>query len=330
MQDSKLLPTQIDLWIIPKGVKSISKPGNNDDSSGDDSTNDENGNDDDDDDNGYTEYKENENIPFDIDIEKRLKYVKDKEILDDIKASKQVFARNLKTGFEGLIKDRNQRLCIILDRKKLGIKKGGSGGGGGGGGGDGDGDKKNKEKGGGKRRKDKNKNKEIDDDEKNKNNDDDNKRNTGDRLFMYHLNNNLNVSKFEKDDKLLSPSLISNTKQCLLPDIKYIGNIKNKKVFKWQHIGSFHGINGYQFTLSFHIYAQSDVRVYLYHDGYMIRFIPTDIINLLPKIFKNGKFKHFKEIKGLVNKILQNKNLSDSRFVKFYESLTGKPLYDQI
>eukprot|EP01084_Bolivina_argentea_P174729 302664_1 len=109
INNSQRIPTQIDLWIVPNSVKSVTIQSKDDYS--------------DDDENNNNDCKTNNDMEFDIDIDKGLKYIDKKIIIEDIKA-RSLFARNIKTGFEQLISDRHQRLCMIIDRQKQKQQKG--------------------------------------------------------------------------------------------------------------------------------------------------------------------------------------------------------------
>merc|ERR1712130_789526 len=86
-------------------------------------------------------------------------------------------------------------------------------------------------------------------------------------------------------------------------------------------ITSMSACNGAMMTLSFHVEAIDEIRCYLYMNGQAMRFMPEDIVKVLPKFFDpqfRDNFKwtpHNKEAQKLIARM--NGKLKDSKFEAF-------------
>jgi len=110
-------------------------------------------------------------------------------------------------------------------------------------------------------------------------------------------------------------------KTCILPNIGYNEGAKTEEK-KNESINTGSGCDGKMLTFSFHADAEDCIRCYMYAMGQMMRFMPEDIIKVLPKFFvadeNNTKWlksgapeKLVKEMKPL---------LVDAKFDAFYKS----------
>lgn len=74
-------------------------------------------------------------------------------------------------------------------------------------------------------------------------------------------------------------------------------------------------------TLSFHAESVDEIRCYLFVNGGMMRFMPQDIISILPKLFDpefSDNAEWANKAKGLVEKMAAQ--LTDPKFDAFYKS----------
>merc|ERR1712048_306523 len=88
-------------------------------------------------------------------------------------------------------------------------------------------------------------------------------------------------------------------------------------------------MNGAMLVLSFHVESSDVIRCYLSINGQIIRFMPSDIQNLLPAFFDtefgdNAKWKESKEAAQLVGDM--NKNLKDVHFNAFLKRYGRKSI----
>jgi len=106
-----------------------------------------------------------------------------------------------------------------------------------------------------------------------------------------------------------------SSKTCILPDLGY--NAGKEKAKAGVTAGTACG--GTTMTFSFHVEAEDNIRCYMYANGGMMRFMPEDIINVLPKFFAgNEEWPKSKAATELVEKM--KPLLVDARFQAFYES----------
>ena len=128
----------------------------------------------------------------------------------------------------------------------------------------------------------------------------------------------------------------NSSRTCLLPNMAYgdgleaeRGPIKEnnggftKEKFANANIGSLSPCKGAFLTFSFHVKAVDEVKCYLYWNGQIIRFMPTDIGTVLPKIFSmdwcNGEnAKWLEDSKGF-DELVQEMNavIKDLHFEGF-------------
>merc|ERR1712241_454778 len=92
---------------------------------------------------------------------------------------------------------------------------------------------------------------------------------------------------------------------------------------------SLEGCKGAMMTLSFHVESADEIRCYLYLNGKCIRFMPRDIIDVLPFFFHpevagNKDWKTSEEALELVAEI--QKNLVDGRFGAFLQKYQPKSM----
>ena len=102
---------------------------------------------------------------------------------------------------------------------------------------------------------------------------------------------------------------------------------------------SFHGVKdklgGEMLVFSFHVLGAEEIRCYLFCNGQFLRFHPNDVVNILPKLYKDSD----KVRNALLEKFDESKNkeadswkerfndfkqaLQDKRFEQFYAGLVG-------
>jgi len=104
------------------------------------------------------------------------------------------------------------------------------------------------------------------------------------------------------------------------------GDQKKKELAKV--ITSKDGCKGGMMLLSFHVESADEIRCYLSLNGQCIRFMPRDIIDLLPLFFDpkvpgNKNWKESKRAMDLVEQI--ENNLTDRRFNAFLSKYRPKP-----
>lgn len=113
--------------------------------------------------------------------------------------------------------------------------------------------------------------------------------------------------------------LIDNSIKCLVPGLCGSGTKDN--------------LNGYMFTLSFHIISRYEVRVYLNIDGFVTRFYIQDLLDFVPQFFEPNQSKLLNQLLSsrsyesisFFNKLKKCKNiLSDSKFDEFYKLILQK------
>ena len=114
------------------------------------------------------------------------------------------------------------------------------------------------------------------------------------------------------------------------------GDMPNNKVAEWGLQASFECLipsihqkeiitaqtpaKGYVFTLSFKVEEKDHIQCHLHHRGGILRFLPSDIINVFPELFVMNEYDNDKFIR---NEEEMNKNyldqieLCDSQFDKF-------------
>lgn len=137
---------------------------------------------------------------------------------------------------------------------------------------------------------------------------------------------------------------LSASRTCLLPNIGYKAfdaehaklngdqNDKNKKVQN-ANVSIASHCKGQLLTLSFQVIQKNEIRIYLYWSGQMIRFYPSDMKDILPRIFnmgwnneENRSFLNGTDIDSVINRMsncdLENNDrgrirLLDEKFIAF-------------
>merc|ERR1712216_808226 len=101
-------------------------------------------------------------------------------------------------------------------------------------------------------------------------------------------------------------------------------NIDQKEKLLASDIDALSKCNGAMITLSFHVFRDNEVRVYLYNNGQCIRFMPNDIIDLLPIFFnkseENIEFTKSEAAKKLANIMMDNvRDIHFDAFLQKYQ-----------
>ena len=138
-----------------------------------------------------------------------------------------------------------------------------------------------------------------------------------DRMYIYLPPNNCNTL----DDGHIPESYFNLSRECVLPGKGY--NNGEREIYFHSHSDNDNmkdidvgmPIQGYQFTLSFHVEAINDIKCYLIFQGWMTRFFPQDMIEIWPLWFHDliGN-------KGFINN--QKNDCWKSRMNELQEMLT--------
>jgi len=111
------------------------------------------------------------------------------------------------------------------------------------------------------------------------------------------------------------------------PGVNANGGGDQKKKLLEQPVTSTAPASAASIMLSFHVEASDEIRCYMYINGQVMRFMPSDIINLLPLFFDktfgdNADFAQSKRAQQLVDEM--KKNLRDVRFNAFMKKYQSK------
>jgi len=140
-----------------------------------------------------------------------------------------------------------------------------------------------------------------------------------------------------------------NSKLCILPDMKYTERMgtemkegmeedsaKNKSFehsAKYENIGSLDSANGSVAIFSFHVMEERKMKLYMCCNGQCMRFMPEDIITVLPRLFNmdylgNREYLKTDEIKGAVSSMRDM--LIDEEFTSFQQrNQSWNPMYSR-
>merc|ERR1740123_96248 len=124
---------------------------------------------------------------------------------------------------------------------------------------------------------------------------------------------------FDRSRTVLIPSEGYNAKIGKSDDEKAaadFGGDQKKKLLN-EAVNSLSKCNGAIMTFSFHVAAKNEIRCYCYMNGQVIRFMPEDVLLLLPIYFddefgSNAKWKDSKAAKDVVEQV--EKSLKDVKF----------------
>eukprot|EP00486_Rosalina_sp_Unknown_P006726 CAMPEP_0201572136 /NCGR_PEP_ID=MMETSP0190_2-20130828/15242_1 /ASSEMBLY_ACC=CAM_ASM_000263 /TAXON_ID=37353 /ORGANISM="Rosalina sp." /LENGTH=552 /DNA_ID=CAMNT_0047997527 /DNA_START=28 /DNA_END=1686 /DNA_ORIENTATION=- len=144
-----------------------------------------------------------------------------------------------------------------------------------------------------------------------------------------------NCQKFPKDHNPMF--YFGTSRACILPNKGYNNGdnpnddithkdakkLNNNSKPKQMNITSGIGCNGAMLLLSFHVEAQDEIRCYMYLNGQVLRFLPGDIIKVLPRFFDskfgdNETFPESEEAQQLIDEM--DKKLRDEHFMAFYNA----------
>lgn len=155
-----------------------------------------------------------------------------------------------------------------------------------------------------------------------------------DDVYMYLAPNGKYTRDIPNDINMIKYWYFSSSRTCLLPNMEYeekeiIGiddGIKNNEresqenKLKDANIHSGFPCCGALLTLSFHVSAQDDIQIYLYHNGKFTRFLPNDIETVLPRLFnmEYGESKNHNTNKEYLDK----EDLAQT--IKGYDELNSK------
>eukprot|EP00485_Elphidium_margaritaceum_P000038 CAMPEP_0202690744 /NCGR_PEP_ID=MMETSP1385-20130828/5637_1 /ASSEMBLY_ACC=CAM_ASM_000861 /TAXON_ID=933848 /ORGANISM="Elphidium margaritaceum" /LENGTH=678 /DNA_ID=CAMNT_0049346035 /DNA_START=44 /DNA_END=2080 /DNA_ORIENTATION=+ len=147
-----------------------------------------------------------------------------------------------------------------------------------------------------------------------------------DAMYIFSPPNNCN----QVSDAHVPESFFNASKECMLPLKGYKHGQGKKHKFAAdgeEHIDVGHSVDGYQFTLSFHVEAVDDIKCYLFHQGWMTRFLPQDMIEIWPGWFEKSKenlefVQNSKLWRARINAL--RSMLNDSQFEQWYEDTTKR------
>merc|ERR1712129_571129 len=88
------------------------------------------------------------------------------------------------------------------------------------------------------------------------------------------------------------------------------------------NIGTMANCHSALLTMSFHVHSNNVMKCYLCFAGQVIRFMPRDIITVLPILFNpdcnaNREFREVEEIKGYVEALEKGERFKDTQFEAF-------------
>ena len=154
-----------------------------------------------------------------------------------------------------------------------------------------------------------------------------------DELIIFEPPNNCNSFPETRHGALFHFDL---SRTCIIPCVsakdgaEEIVDFQKKKLF--ETITSQSNCNGAMIVLSFHVESTDEIRCYCYINGQIMRFMPSDIINLLPLFFDkefgdNKKFAVSKRAKELVEEM--SDKLIDIHFDAFFQKYQSKMKNDE-
>ena len=106
------------------------------------------------------------------------------------------------------------------------------------------------------------------------------------------------------------------SKKCIIPN--HANRKINGKYGRNCDIGATHGVQGYMFCHSYHLYNEDCTRIYLYADGWGLRYYQKDIALIWPKYFVKDELTN-KEKQINIHLINRLPAFRDDAYVKFYE-----------
>jgi len=153
-----------------------------------------------------------------------------------------------------------------------------------------------------------------------------------DELIFYEPPSNCNVFPKDKPQPMF---YFDTSRTCIIPNVGYkngkgkspdLSGDQKKKLLQ-QPLTSQSPPSAASILLSFHVVAADEIRCYMYINGQIMRFMPSDIITLLPRFFDkefgdNAKFPQSDRAKKMVDEM--NKNLRDVRFAAFMKKYQSK------
>eukprot|EP00484_Ammonia_sp_Unknown_P022425 CAMPEP_0197053780 /NCGR_PEP_ID=MMETSP1384-20130603/27939_1 /TAXON_ID=29189 /ORGANISM="Ammonia sp." /LENGTH=666 /DNA_ID=CAMNT_0042486723 /DNA_START=2037 /DNA_END=4037 /DNA_ORIENTATION=+ len=172
-----------------------------------------------------------------------------------------------------------------------------------------------------------------------------------DRMYIFSPPRNCNVIS----DAHVPESYFNSSKECILPGRGYNDGMgsdfnpngvasspssKKKKQPNMRHVEEEKydecdsedievgkPVGGYQFTLSFHVEASDDIKCYIFYNGWIARFFPSDMIDIWPQWFDESKenlefVNNTKKWKSRINGLQQL--LVDDQFSQWYKDSTKR------
>ena len=138
-----------------------------------------------------------------------------------------------------------------------------------------------------------------------------------DEIIFYDLPKGTN--KFPNNVNHSPLFYFDRSRRCIIPGEQVKNSNQEKQKYREKIINanktSLTSCNGAMMVLSFHVESTDEIRCYLYLHGQICRFLPSDIIHVLPIFFiqneKNKKYAKSPEIKKLANSMeneLRGKN----------------------
>jgi len=157
--------------------------------------------------------------------------------------------------------------------------------------------------------------------------------NVDDEIFMYEPPNDEYTQKVPQRDELVNEWFFSASRTCLLPNVEYnakvvVGNdpgqVTKSKTGPGGNIGASDHCNGGVITFSFHVFSEDKMKLYLYFQGQMIRFLPRDIKLLLPRLFvpNEDNEKYIADKTGDLDKVIKELEgkLLDTQFAAWLKA----------
>merc|ERR1712154_77209 len=159
-----------------------------------------------------------------------------------------------------------------------------------------------------------------------------------DEILFFEPPNNCNTFP---EDAHVPLWYFDSTRTCIIPNIGYEhgkhlknidkkaadNNLEGQKKALNEPITSQTPCKGAILILSFHVESDNEIRAYLYLNGQITRFLPMDIIDILPRFFdptykKNKDFAKSKLAQDLVDRMMPK--LKDIKFEAFYQEYKNK------
>eukprot|EP00484_Ammonia_sp_Unknown_P020711 CAMPEP_0197023498 /NCGR_PEP_ID=MMETSP1384-20130603/4175_1 /TAXON_ID=29189 /ORGANISM="Ammonia sp." /LENGTH=563 /DNA_ID=CAMNT_0042451713 /DNA_START=35 /DNA_END=1726 /DNA_ORIENTATION=+ len=147
-----------------------------------------------------------------------------------------------------------------------------------------------------------------------------------DDVYMYEPPNDLYTRDIPTGDDFLPEWFISSSVTCILPSISYdaddvVGNKTSDETVRnaaGTNLGAATHAKGRVITLSFHVLSEDKIKLYLYWNGAIIRFFPTDIKVVLCEMFVASKAnkKFIEDESGELDKLIKDmeSKLVDKQF----------------